>query len=580
MRTKPSLLCSAALGVVCAASFASQASAAEDHHHHHRHHHAAAVAHAAADQTAALAAEVDELKAQVQTLESKLDAQGAAQQQAQAQAQQAQETAQAAATQAQAAQAAADSEIKTIPTEVASEVEKVKPKTDKLYYKGVTVTMGGFAAAEGVYRSRDETADIGSAYQKIPFANDRASHTGELHGTARQSRYSLLIQGAPNPNVLLSFYGEFDFLGAAQSANSNESNSYQPRIRNLYAQVDTTDGWHLLAGDSWSLVTLTSNGISPRSEVSPATIDAQYVPGFAWARQPQVRLTKDFDKTLWLSVSAENPQTTFGTTSVASGVTATVNQAPTSQYYSGTNYSLNDIPDFVGKAAFEKDLGGHMFHAEVFGIYRSYLDRVTYAPTATNQAGLLGLTAGNYSIHTSGGGVGGSVMLGLFPHILDLQGSFLTGKGIGRYGSAQLSDVTTAANGSLEGIPETMWLVGGTLHATHALDIYGYYGDEKENSKLFSYAALPSTAVFGYGTLPGSNNAGCLVEGGTCSPLNREIWQATGGFWDKIYQGPFGSLRFGLQFSHTERETFADVTGLAPKASDNMVFTSFRYYPF
>jgi hypothetical protein len=205
---------------------------------------------------------------------------------------------------------------------------------------------------------------------------------------------------------------------------------------------------------------------------------------------------------------------------------------------------------------------------------------VSYAPSGANQAALLGLAAGNNSLHTSGGGVGGSVMFTLIPKVLDLQGSVLTGSGIGRYGSAQLADVTAEANGKLAAIPETMWLLGGTLHATRALDIYAYGGEEAESHKTFAYGALPASAVFGYGTLPGSNNAGCIVEGGSCSAVTKNIWQVTGGIWDKIYQGSFGQVRVGLQYSHTEKQAFADATGFAPRAKEDMVFTSFRYYPF
>ena len=34
-------------------------------------------------------------------------------------------------------------------------------------------------------------------------------------------------------------------------------------------------------------------------------IDAQPAPGYYYTRQPQIRITKDFDKKLWLSLSAE-----------------------------------------------------------------------------------------------------------------------------------------------------------------------------------------------------------------------------------------------------------------------------------
>ena len=311
--------------------------------------------HMAAPAASKTQAEIDELEAKVQFLTDRLDQQAAVSRDEAAQLQAAQAAvAQAKATLA-ASTAAEEAQIQTIPTQVNTAVAAVKPKTDKIYYKGITVTMGGFAAAELVTRSHDETADIGSSYGAIPFPNDRAGRTGETHLTGRQSRYSLLAEGDVNAATRASFYGELDFLGGAQTANSKELNSYQPRIRNLYGTVDWNDsGWHLLAGQNWSLVTLNSKGITPRNEVTPPTIEAQYVPGFAWARQPQVRLTHDFmDKQLWVAMSVENPQTTFGNTAVASGVTVTTTQAPNSQYYSGTNYSLNQYPDVVGKVAFE-----------------------------------------------------------------------------------------------------------------------------------------------------------------------------------------------------------------------------------
>jgi hypothetical protein len=48
---------------------------------------------------------------------------------------------------------------------------------------------------------------------------------------------------------------------------------------------------------------MNGEGIIPRKEVTPLTIDAQYVPGFTWARQPQFRIVKDFDKKFWLGLS-------------------------------------------------------------------------------------------------------------------------------------------------------------------------------------------------------------------------------------------------------------------------------------
>ena len=70
---------------------------------------------------------------------------------------------------------------------------------------------------------------------------------------------------------------------------------------------------HLLAGQAWSLVKLNSQGITPRNEMAPPTIDGQYIPGFTWTRQPQIRLVQDLPHAVSIGVSLENPQTTFFT---------------------------------------------------------------------------------------------------------------------------------------------------------------------------------------------------------------------------------------------------------------------------
>jgi hypothetical protein len=571
MPTKSFLLGGAAASVLAALSLGAAAHAETPKKHH--------VKHAATG--AASAAEVAELKAKLEFLTERLDEQAAVSRQAMAQLQAAQASAaqaQATASQAVATAQADQAQILTIPTQVQTEIVKVKPKTDKIYYKGVSVTLGGFAEAASIYRSKDETADISSSFSKIPFSNDRASNTGETRFTGRQSRYSALVQGDVSPSIQAAFYGEFDFQGAAQTANSNQSNSYNPRIRNLYGSVDWNDsGWHLLAGQNWSLVTMNSKGITPRNELTPPQIDAQYIPGFAWARQPQVRLTHDFDdKQLWVAVSVEQAQTTFGNTAVASGVTLTDNQAPANGFYNATNYSLNTYPDIVGKVSFDPKIKDHTLHVEAFGIGRAFTDRLTYAPTATNQAGALGLLAGNTTKTAWGGGFGAGASFEALPKLLDIQGSVMTGNGIGRYGSAGLPDTTAQPNGQLQGIPETMFLAGATLHPIKPLDIYLFGGQEQENSKTYNLG----TSVFGYGTLPGSTNAGCIVEGGTCGPVIKSISQVTGGFWDRFYTGPFGRLQFGVQYSYTTKQAFADAAGFAPKTNESMLFTSFRYYPF
>ena len=570
MTSKNALLRGAALAAMFAAASGS-AFAAPVHHKKKAVHHAAP--------SAPVSSEVGELRSEVQSLRATVEAQ--AQAQAALQAQIAQQ-------QSQVAQIVSDNQsveqrLDTVPQQVLTAVgELPKPKTDKVYYRGVSITFGGFAEAAGIYRSKAETADISSSFSKLPFQNDPASHTNEFKGTARQSRYSALVEGDISNDTRAFFYGEFDFQGGAQTANSNQSDSYNPRVRNLYGQLDLDHyGLSILAGQNWSLLTLNTKGITPRNEAPPPSIDAQYVPGFAWARQPQVRVTYNLDKTWWFAASLENPQTTLGTIKSAGGVTITDNQAPTNGFFSGTNYSLNKYPDVIFKAAYEGMLfGDHSFHAEAFGLFRDFYDRTNTVVTAGSQAQILGLSAGAESHDVWGGGGGGSIAFSAIPKILDVQLSGMAGQGIGRYGSGGLADVTSDATGQLRPIPETMWLGGVTWHATPLIDVYVFGGEEQEDSKVYHYSTI-SSLVVGEGTLPGTTNAACNTEGGTCSPVNKSISQVTTGLWDRIYQGSFGSVRVGVQYSYTERKTFADAaTGFAPKATDNMIFFSFRYYPF
>jgi hypothetical protein len=604
MTTRTTLYGGAALGALAALALAPAALAATAHH---RHHPQVVVVH----DDAAVKGEVDELKAEVDQLKAQEEQQAQTAAQTQAQMQQMQGQLQAANARADQAEQQVQAQIQTIPGVVDQDVAAHAPKTDKIYYKGITLTLGGFAAAESVYRTRNNVSDIGSNYSKIPYQNSELAHTDEFRMTGRQSRVSFLAQGNIDTNTVASFYGEFDFLAAPTTANSNESNSFSPRIRHMYGALDWNDtGWHFLFGQNWSLVTMNSHGITPRSEDIPPTIEAQYVPGFVWARQPQLRVTHDFDdKQGWIALSVENPQTTFGaaatgTATTFGGVTANTAGAGIGLLSAVNNFSFNHYPDVVGKVAFEPTIDGKQpLHLELFGIVRDFYDRVNVA--TGSQAVTAGVASGNSSPNSWGGGVGGGVTWAVAPGLLDVQGSALTGRGIGRYGSGQLPDVIVGPSGSLTPIDETMFLFGGTLHATKELDLYVYGGEEFQGAEASNPVVGTTTLHLGYGN-PNATLGNCFVElagndpaatGGTpaaannCSPDTKSIAQVTVGLWDKAYTGAFGQVRIGLQYSHTDLRAFQGLAGtnnagfapgstVRPTTSDDMVFTSFRYYPF
>jgi hypothetical protein len=527
------------------------------------------------------AAELAQLQAQIAALEQKVqDLESRSQAQSQAQQQTAQ-TVQATQAQVQATQA-----------QVQQAEQTARPGDTLGGTGGVKWTLGGYLAAESVYRSRDTGDDVSTKFSNIPFPGGTSTapistasgatttypvtnaRNDQFLESSRQSKLTLLVQGDVSDDVHVSGYYDMDFLGGAQTANMNESNSYTPRIRQLWSNVDwDTYGLHLLAGQAWSLLTLNKVGITPGTEAQLLNIDSQPTVGFTWARQTQFRIVKDWDKKWWLGLSLENPQTA-GIGAVAGPgtkgyATTTATIAAGNSYDALNSVSLNQIPDIIVKAAADPGWG----HYELFGISREFITRVT--PTTAD-----GGPADTSNQTAHGGGFGAGLLLPLVPKVLELQLSGMTGKGIGRYGSAQLNDITYTPSGAPEPLKENIVLGGITWHATPDVDLYVASGREQEDSYLTSGV---NGKPFGYGAaILGYNNSDCLIYGAPtdCTGQTRQIAQSIAGFWWKFYQGKFGKVQVGAEFAHATRTLFTDIHGNAPTAPDNMFFTSFRYYPF
>lgn len=453
-----------------------------------------------------------------------------------------------------------------------------------LFVNNVSITPGGFFELASITRSHFMGADIATPFGNIPFANVPSSHVGEFRLSARRSRAALLVRGDVNSATHLGGYGEFDWLGAAQTANENQTDSFNLRIRHLYMTVDNDDfGAHFLAGHAFSLATMDIIGILPRKENTPIVIEDQYIPGFVWARQDQIRIVKDFDQTFWVALSAEQPATTFGGTAptdptVINVLPGVISPPPGqgtivggSLFNSVNSLSLNQVPDLIGKVAWDPTIGERTIHMEAFGIFRNFIDRVDLPASATS--GFI-----NHNNNSTGVGVGGSILVPIIPKVLEAQFSGITGRGIGRYGAGQLADVTFRPDGSLTAIPETMFLTGLVLHAWPGLDLYAYAGEEYQNPN-FGFTPLGTSNEVGLGN-PEFNNSGCSVELSTvCSGNVREVASITGGFWQDIYKGPFGRLTGGLEYMYVKKYGFQGIGG-EPSRQENMFYTSLRYYPF
>ena len=485
---------------------------------------------------------------------------------AQKQAKAAQE--QAAAASAQAAQVAAA----PVAQVVAAPVAPSGPPLPQGAFRvgGLTVTLGGFAAAEGVTRSRNEAAGINSTFGGIPFGNSPNYHTPEFRLTAQQSRFSLLTEGQLDPVQKLTGYLETDFLSAGTSSNSNESNSYTLRMRQFWGNYDNADlGLHVLGGQAWSLATMYKTGLTPRQENVPLTIDAQYVVGFDWARQAEIRVAKDFyDKRLWAGLSIESPQTTFGSgagpncltgAQAGTGLGGTLNYAQCGgpNVNSIQSYSDNIAPDIIAKIAADPGWG----HYEVYGLLRFMGGRVSYATSGTGQ-----------NHQTTGEGIGGGMILPLIPKMLDFQVSGLIGQGVGRYASGQLADATFSSTGAIEPLSEYSVMGGFVGHPIPEVDVYGYGGAEGVSSK----------GIYGLAT---TNLAGCQTEMGSCAAATSSLVEGTVGAWWRVIHSNYGTVQAGLQYEYINRNAFAGVgatkgSTIAPTTNENMFLFSVRYLPF
>jgi hypothetical protein len=484
--------------------------------------------------------------------------------------------------------------------------EKPADAPTSIHFKGITLTPNGFFAAETVTRSHAIINDVNTDIKAVPFAGTSGSHFSEFNFSGRQSRIAMLAEGKMSDVTLRGYY-ETDFLSAGVTSNNNESNSYTLRQRQFYAQAAFNSGWTVTGGQMWSLVTETRKGLDNRTEATPATIDAQYTVGFDWARQYGFRVTKNFGNKIWFGASVEGPQTLFGGKLQTQNTLIAAPGDTGGLFNNQANYSYNVTPDFIFKGAWEPGWG----HYEVFGILSNFRARTYPCVVATTAAPCTGngitvefsgsgVGATNNSV--TGGGIGGNARFPFFNKKFEVGLHGVYGSGIGRYGTSTLADVTAHPDGTLVGLKNGQALVSLEWHPFPTLDVYAYGGGEYAGRAAYVNAAGKPV---GYGS-PLLANFGCFFEAsptgqnlptapGSCQGDIRNTLEGTVGFWHRIWNGPYGRMQWGLQYSYLVRNSWVGVgsgtlgggagqTGIAvvtngqPTGIENMFFTSFRYY--
>lgn len=571
------------------------------------------------DAIAAQQAAIAQQQQQIQELRDELHRKDQTVQQAQTAASDAAgkaDAAQAAASQQQDTVAALKTDVSDLKLNMVNTVSTIQ-ETQKtisdpptaLHYKGITITPGGFLAAEFVRRSRALGADVNTPLNSVTMPGASASNTSEFFGSGRQSRVAMLVE-AKLTDMKVSGYVEADFLSAGITSNNNQSNSYTMRQRQAWGQLAMDNGWSFTGGQQWSLITETKKGMDNRSEALPMVIDAQYTAGFSWARQYGLRVVKNFNNKVWLGLSMENPQATVTTHGNAnnfligsagaggglynSGITTcTTSGTGVTTCSPAASYAFNPSPDVVAKLVFEPGFG----HYEIFGVYARFRDRAfpcediastvlcgpSTTPGQTNASGA-------FNSSRNGGGFGANARWSFMNKRLDFGLHGFGGSGVGRYGSVGLPDAMVRADGTLGLVKNLQGLT--TLEYHHPkIDVYFNVGAEYA-SRTASFDPVTNKVV-GYGS-PTFSNSGCYSETGPgpggflpgglsgCTADTRVLIEGSTGFWYKLYDGSRekvnrGRVQFGPQFSYVTRNTWSG-NGIEPHGIDGMLFTSFRYY--
>ncbi|MGB9107029.1 MAG: hypothetical protein WCC59_19895, partial [Terriglobales bacterium] len=537
---------------------------------------------------------------QIQMLRDELARRDAAVQQVQQQVNSLQSAAQQAQSTAQAAQSSSKqnedalaslktnvASVQTTATATATSLQAAEKQVKALEspaaikYKGITITPGGFISANVNWRKNNQNLDNFGGFNALPFNGSSNAHLSELRFTGRYSRLSLLAQGKFGRSNVQAYY-EMDFEGAAQTANEVTTNSFQPRIRELWANVDAPGGISFSGGQTWSLITANRTGVGPRGIMLPAHISASLVVGWHYTRQGGFRVYKQWNladkKKLYFAFAAEEGQTTVAgatpagitiwglqgspTISLGAGTNCnnapvagptingvpTTGTAPCSTFASGL--SINAAPDLIGKVAFEPGWG----HFEIGVIGRFFRDRVALTPTVGGLVANAGVASSGTNHTTPGVGVSFNAVMPVVAKKVDLVVTTLGGRGIGRY-SPNTTDATIRPDGTIQPLMGYSGAVGLETHPNPKWDFLIYAGDEYQQRSPY-YTGVGANGLptgVGYG-LVSANQSGCQVEipltGQACAVSNRNLLEVTPGFWYRFYKGPAGTIQYGMFYSY------------------------------
>ncbi len=367
-------------------------------------------------------------------------------------------------------------------------------------------------------RNRSDTT-TGSSIPLSHGANGARSE-GDFQASGRRSRI-----GIETRTPFSEAFGEIrtqiemDFAGQNTDLTTQAtSNAYTPRLRQAFAEFGQFQpgGWGtVLVGQSNSL--FSEGALLPLQWLNDWT-----ALGIGSIRQAQLRYTHRFTNGFNISAAVENSY---------SDVTSTTGTSyPDSN--GGAGFGMSHVPDFTLQALYQGDWG--------FAALRGVLREVRISNTGAT------IASQRYSDSDVGFGIGATGAVNLFDKRLILATSLNYGKGLGRYldgSSAGYSAVTNYGLSTSQGGGKEIDMV--EVMAAMVGAQYKWTDSIRSNVSLHGVRLNYPSYVRYFSGCEGTSATSSAV----CDGVNRDIWATA----VNLIWSPVKPIDLGIEYTHIER---------------------------
>jgi hypothetical protein len=446
------------------------------------------------------------------------------------------------------------------------QTDDTKPSPLSIRLGNTTLTPLGFMDLTYFGRSTNVGSGIGTNFGGIPFNTAAAGHLSESSFSAQNSRIGFRVDSNVMGAKVLG-YLEADFLFNNDAASfQTTSNSAGMRLRNYFVDVQK-DGFEVLGGQDWSMLTPNRVGISPipGDIFYTQNMDTNYQAGLVWTRAPQVRFIAHPNANVAFGVALENPQQAIGgggggTIAVLPSGLATALGTQFQGTSTATTYGVpNWFPDIIAKAAFDGHAGDKLEHFEVAGLVSGFKDYILPSTLAS--------AAGHHTAVGYGGEVNANLELLKGVHLI--ANTFFSDGG-GRYIFGLAPDVVVRPDGSISAVHSYSTVDGLEFQVGKNSQLAFYYGGAYVGRNI-SYDPTAAGSTLAKPSFSGYGFAGSTL-------FNRSIQELTVDYTRILWKSPnYGALSLINQYSYVIRDPWADISPAPKSAHTNMVYIDLRY---